>query len=171
MPSLANTNSHIITNGASVVIRASKNTDSPSDILGLTTNASWQENFSLQEAVVIGHFGPVSIDPQGYNCSITLGVFIPRAGKIGNDTYNSQITKGILEDLPVKDEIFTSNGLKLTYQSLDFYNPHGGSGGNGIVLAKFYGVMVESEGGQIEGNTYARANITLRALAKDKNAW
>jgi hypothetical protein len=31
--------------------------------------------------------------------------------------------------------------------------------------------MLESEGGQVEGNTYARGNITLRALGKEKNSW
>jgi hypothetical protein len=31
--------------------------------------------------------------------------------------------------------------------------------------------MLESEGGQEEGNTYARANITLQALAKEKADW
>jgi hypothetical protein len=166
--SLANANSHIITNGASVVIMASKNSDTPDTILGLTTNASWQENFSIQEAVVIGHFGPVSLDPQGYNCSITLGVFIPRTGKIGNYTYSSQVSKSILEDLPGKDAIFTNatTGLKLTYQSFAFHNKD-----TNTTLAKFYGVMLESEGGQVEGNAYARANITLRALAKEGNSW
>jgi hypothetical protein len=163
---LANVTTHIITNGASVVVRASKNTDSPSTILGLTTNASWQENFGLQDAVCIGHFGPVSIDPQSYNCSITMGVFIPKAGKMGNNTYNSAITKGVLEELPAKEEIFTSGGLKLTYQSLDFYNQD-----TQTVLAKFIGVVLESAGGQVEGNTYARANITLRALGKEKDSW
>jgi hypothetical protein len=76
--SLVNAKSPIITNGASVAIKASTDSDSPRDIPGLTTNASRQENFSLQEAVVIGHFGPVSLDPQSYNRSITLGVFIQR---------------------------------------------------------------------------------------------
>jgi hypothetical protein len=163
---VVNTSNHIITNGASVVIRVSKSSDSPSDILGLTTNASWQENFGLQEAVVIGHFGPVSIDPQSYNCSITLGVFIPKAGKIGNDSYSGQVGKTVLEDLPGKDEIFTPNGLKVTYQSFEFHNLD-----TGATLAKFYGVMLESEGGQIEGNAYARANVTFRALAKEKQSW
>jgi hypothetical protein len=31
--------------------------------------------------------------------------------------------------------------------------------------------MLESEGGQVEGNAYARANITLRTLAKEKSNW
>jgi hypothetical protein len=166
--SLTNTNSHIITNGASVVIKVSKNTNEPDIILGLTTNASWQENFSIQEAIVIGHFGPVSIDPQSYNCSITLGVFIPINGKMGEYSYNDLVTKNVLEDLPGKDDIFTTGaaGLKLTYQSLEFYNHD-----TGTTLAKFYGVMLESAGGQIEGNAYARANVTFRALAKEKHAW
>jgi hypothetical protein len=103
-----------------VVIKASKDSDSPTDILGLTTNASWQENFGLQEAVIIGHFGPVSIDPQSYNCSITLDVFIPRMGKIGNYSYDAQISKSIFENLPAKDDIFTNatTGLKLTIHLL-----------------------------------------------------
>ena len=92
--SVVNASQHIITSGASVVIRASVNTDSPTTILGLTSNASWQENFNIQEAIVIGHFGPVSLDPQGYNCSITLGVFIPRLGAIGSYSYHSQVSKG-----------------------------------------------------------------------------
>lgn len=165
---LANTKQHIITNGASVVVRASKDQDSPgeNDILGLTTNASWQENFSLQDAIVIGHFGPVSIDPQSYSCSITLGVFIPVDGKMSAKTYATEVTKGILEELPDRETIFSAKGLVLTYKSLDFYNQ-----ASGKVLAKFYGVMLESEGGQVEGNTYARANVTLRALAKEKTAW
>jgi hypothetical protein len=167
--SVINTKSHIITNGASVQIKVSKNTDpveTKGIILGLTTNASWQENFGLQDAIVIGHFGPVSIDPQSYNCSITLGVFIPRSGSIGNNSYDSTITKVALEELPGREEIFSFAGLELTFQSLIFYNKD-----TDTVLAKFLGVMLESESGQIEGNAYARANVTLRALAKEKQNW
>jgi hypothetical protein len=168
--SVVNAKSHIITNGASVWVKVSKEGDAAEGdagvILGLTTNASWQEDFGLQDAVCIGHFGPVSIDPQSYRCSITLGVFIPIAGAMGDNSYDSQIKKGVLEEVKAAEDIFTDGGLQLTFESLAFVNKD-----SGTTLAKFSGVMLESEGGQVEGNTYARANLTFRALNKEKITW
>jgi hypothetical protein len=155
---LPNITSHIIATGASVQCRVSENGDTPDTILGLCTNVSYQEDFQLQDANVIGVLGPVSIDPQGYNLSVSVGVFVPAKKRIGNDTYQSDITKGVLEMLPVRADLFATSKGKV-FQSMDFYDKD-----SRTVLAKFVGCVLQNTGMNIEGQTYAKANVQFRAI-------
>jgi hypothetical protein len=45
--------------------------------IGMASNASYSENFALQDANVIGHLGPISIDSQGYQCTVSIGAYVP----------------------------------------------------------------------------------------------
>jgi hypothetical protein len=155
---LPNITKHIIATGASVQCRVSVNGDNPNIILGLSTNVSYQEDFQLQDANVLGVLGPVSIDPHGYTLSITVGVFVPAKKKIGNDTYQSNITKGVLEMLPVRSDLFATSKGKV-FQSMDFYDKD-----SNTVLAKFVGCVLQNTGMNIEGQTYAKANVQFRAI-------
>jgi hypothetical protein len=155
--SLPNIEKHIIATGASVVLRVSTNSLKPSTILGLVSNVSYQENFSLGRANVIGLLGPVSIDPQDYNLSITIGTLVPAKLKIGADGYDN-ITKGVLEMLPKRSSIFSTKSGKV-FQSMDFYDKDSKE-----VLACFIGCVLESNGMQIEGSQYARANVQFQAI-------
>jgi hypothetical protein len=159
---LPNVTRHIIATGASVQVRIGKNTDTPNIVIGLATNASYQENYNLQDAVVLGTLGPVSIDVQGYTCTITIGTFVPSKLAMGENRYDAVATEGILENVPYREDIFSSlPGQK--FQSLDFYDKD-----SGTVLAQFSGAVLSDDGITVEGNAYAKGNVQFRALEKVK---
>jgi hypothetical protein len=158
--SLPNIYSHTLATGASVQLKVSVDTDTPDTILGLASNVSYQENYSLQDAVVIGHLGPISIDPQGYSCEITVGSFVPSKLKMDGGTYESNITEAILEKLPKRADVYATSKGKV-FQSLEFFEKD-----SNTTLAKFLGVVLSNQGMNIEGNTYAKANIQFRAVEK-----
>jgi hypothetical protein len=158
--SLANITTHVIATGASVQLKVGKTSDTPDTILGLVTNVSCQENHNLQDANVIGVLGPISIDPQGYSCTISVGTFVPAKLSIGGDTYQADITEGVLENLPKRADLFATSKGKV-FQSMEFYDKD-----SGTTLAKFVGVVLSDLGMTIEGTTYAKANVQFRAIEK-----
>jgi hypothetical protein len=158
--SLPNITKHIIATGASVQLKVSVNGDTPNTILGLASNVSYTENYSLDRAKCIGVLGAVSIDPQDYTIEITIGTFVPAKLKIGNDTYQSDITKGILEMLPKRADIYATSKGKV-FQSLEFYDKD-----SRTTLARFIGCVLASDGMTVEGSGYAKGNVQLWAVDK-----
>lgn len=100
----------------------------------------------------------MSIDPQDYNLSITIGTFVQAKRVIGNDTYQSDITQGLIENIPKRSELFTTSKGKV-FQSLEFYDKD-----SKTTLARFIGCVLESTGMQIEGSQYAKANVQFQAI-------
>jgi hypothetical protein len=158
--SLPNITTHIIVTGASAQLKVSTNSDTPDTILGLVTNVSYQESYSLDRAKVIGVLGAVSIDPQDYTCEVTVGTFVPAKLKMDGNTYQSDITESVLEKLPKKSDIFATSKGKV-FQSLEFFDKD-----SGTTLARFLGVVLSNQGMTIEGNTYAKGNIQFWAVEK-----
>jgi hypothetical protein len=158
--SLPNITTHTLATGASVQVKVGVNSDTPDTIIGLASNVSYQENYNLQDAVVIGVLGPVSIDPQGYSCEITIGSFVPAKLEMGTDSYQSDIKEAVLEMLPKRSEIFATSKGKV-FQSLEFFEKDSGK-----TLARFLGVVLSNQGMTVEGNTYAKANVQFRAVEK-----
>jgi hypothetical protein len=158
--SLANITKHIIVTGASAQLKVGFTSDTPDTILGLVSNVGYNENFALQRANVIGVLGAVSIDPQDYTVEITVGTFVPAKLAIGNDTYQPDITKGVLETLPKKADIFATSKGKV-YQSLEIFDKD-----SNTTLARFLGVVLASDGMDIQGTQYAKSNVQFWAVEK-----
>ncbi len=151
----------IIATGANVLVRVGQTSDSCTEVIGLATNVSYSENFQTQDAVVIGHLGPVSIDPNGYTCEITIGCFIPAKLTMGaSGTYDATASKAVNEFLPSRSGIET-DGIKKAFRSLEFYNQK-----TGVVIAKFSGVIITNAGMNIDGNAYVKSNVQMRALER-----
>lgn len=158
--SLPNITKHIIATGASVQLKVSVDSDTPDTILGLASNVSYTENYSLDRAKVIGVLGAISIDPQDYTLEITIGTFVPAKLSIGNNTYESNITKGVFEMLPKRADIYATTKGKV-FQSLEFYDKD-----SSTTLARFIGCVLASDGMTVEGSGYAKGNIQLWAIDK-----
>ena len=153
----------IIATGANVQVRVGQTSDNCDTILGLASNVSYTENFQTQDAVVIGHLGPISIDPNGYQCEITIGSFVPsKRTMAASGSYGANVTKEVTEFLPDRASI-EADGTKKAFQSLDFYNAK-----TGVVLAKFSGVIITNAGMNVDGNAYMKANVQMRALERVK---
>lgn len=160
---LPNTTGAVIASGYNCFLRDGKSKQAIAFI------ASFQatEDFQVQDAVVIGHLGPIVVDPQGYTCSITMDGFLAAKGKIGDGgpQYeaggNSFATS--INDIPeVQNSTrvgFMDEGAMHRIETLEFFNRKSGK-----VLATFIGCILTSYGISADGNAYVRNNVQMRAL-------
>lgn len=158
---LPNVTGDIISQGFNCKVRVGTNA-SDAQVIAMLASFQFTEDFQVQEAAVIGHLGPVAIDPQGYNCSGSMQGFVP-SKKVLNDTlqYADGGKKSIMEYVPTRAKFMDAGAIqKIAY--MDFYNSK-----TATVLAKFEGVLITNDGMSAEGNAYVRNNIQFRALSKD----
>jgi hypothetical protein len=158
---LPNVTGEIIALGFYCNVRVGTNA-SDAQTIALVASFHANEDFQVQKANVIGHLGPVSIDPQDYNCTITLAGFIP-SKKVLNDAlqYADGGKTSIMEYIPTRAKFMDQGAIqKIAY--MDFYNRK-----TSTVLASFEGVLITSDGIQGEGGGYVRNNVQMMAL--DKN--
>jgi len=158
---LPNVTGAIIATGYNCQVRVGSNAADAQPI-ALVTSFQANEDFQAQEATCIGNLGPVSIDPQGYNCTITLDGFLPAKKTLdGQIQYADGGKKAIMDYIPTRAQFMEAGAIpKIAY--MDFYNKK-----DAKVLAKFTGVLITSDGISVEGNTYAKNNVQARALSKD----
>jgi hypothetical protein len=150
----------IIATGSNCQVRVGENaSDAANNIIALVASFQATEDFQVQEAICLGNFGPVSIDPQGYTCSITIDGFLPSKKLGGNIQYESGGKISIGDKVPDRDD-FELPGGPIKYAYLDFYNKRSQK-----ILASFEGVLITSYGINAEGNSYVRNNVQLRALS------
>ena len=157
---LPNITGAIIATGYNCQVRVGSNA-SDAQPIALVTNFQATEDFQAQEATCIGNLGPVSIDPQGYTCTITIDGFLPAKKTIdGEQQYADGGKRAIMDYIPTRAQFMESGAIpKIAY--MDFYNNK-----DGKVLAAFEGVLITSDGVSVEGNSYAKNNVQARALNK-----
>ena len=155
-----NANEKLIQQGAfcNVVIY---DADGVRKTLGLVQNASYNEDFNVVTAQVIGFFGPVSLDSQNYSCNLTLGTYVPLRPKEeivvpyldgGNTTIQQQ--------LKTRSEIaLTGKGTVLS--QIDFTDTQGG-----VIYNSFSQAVVSSNGVTIGAAAYVTANIQLMCIER-----
>ena len=149
----------MVAGGAWVNVAVVEEEGAEPKIIGLAQNCGYDENWGLQQANVLGHLGPISIDSQSYSCSITLGAFVPEKEEVLYAD-GGEIT---VEDLlPYRDDV-QADGKSRQFRQLLFQNIATGS-----VIRSFSGVMVDSNGEQITANAYVTANIRFLAMKRDR---
>jgi hypothetical protein len=159
-----NITGNVIARGFNCFVRVGKN---PSDAQNVAFVTSFQatEDFQVQEAGVLGVLGPIALDPQGYNCSITCAGFIPAKGLVdGVLQYEDGGKQSLMDIVPSRAKFMDEGSLESKIAYLDFYNKK-----QGKVLAKFTGVIFTSNGISAEGSQYVRHNVQLRALEWNKD--
>lgn len=129
-------------------------------VIGMASNASYSENFALQDANVIGHLGPISIDSQGYSCSVSIGTFVPENRVPVGGQYADGGDMTLNEMLPTRSDVQLA-GKGKTFEYMDFYNK-----ATGEVLTAFAHVIISDDGAQINPNAYITNNIQLRAIER-----
>jgi hypothetical protein len=156
---LPNPNQKIISTGAFCSVFIYQN--NVKKVLGLVTNASYNEDFNVTEAQVIGFFGPVSLDVQNYRCSITLGTLVP-ANPRGATTEpwldGGEVT--LPELLKTRTQIALT-GTGSVFDQLDFADRQSGN-----IIASFKYVVISANGAQINPATYVTSNMQLMAIEK-----
>jgi hypothetical protein len=158
---LPNITGTIIATGYNCQFRVGTNAADAQPV-ALITSFQANEDFQAQEATCIGNLGPVAIDPQGYNCTITVDGFLPAKKTLdGAQQYADGGKKAIMDYIPTRAQYMEAGSIpKIAYA--DFYNKK-----DAKVLAAFEGVLISSNGISVEGNAYARNNVQMRALSKN----
>lgn len=134
-------------------------TDGVLQIIGLSSGCSYNEDWGLQPANVLGVLGPVSIDSQNYTCSINMSAFVPEK-KVTLYADGGEIT---IEDiLPYRDDV-QIDGKGKNFEQLVFLNK-----ATQKVIRSFSEVAVASNGEQVSPNAYVLANIAFLAIKRDK---
>jgi hypothetical protein len=163
---IADVNGKLIVQGYNCFVRVNtaENATSANKTIGYVTSFQATEDFQVQEATVLGHLGPVAIDPQGYTCNIQIAAFISADLK-NAPTAKTDTAAAIEDNMPDREDFMSDSGEtkieKFSY--LEFYDKK-----NAKIIAKFKGVIVTSNGVQSEGNAYVRTNVSMRALRWDK---
>jgi hypothetical protein len=158
---LPNITGAIIATGYNCQVRVGSNS-ADAEPIALVTSFQANEDFQVQEAVCIGNLGPISLDPQGYNCTITIDGFLPAKKTLdGAIQYADGGKKAIMDYVPTRAQFMQSGALpKIAY--MDFYNKR-----DAKILAAFEGVLISSDGISVDANSYAKNNVQARALSKN----
>jgi len=128
--------------------------------VGLASGCSYDEDWGIQQANVINHLGPISLDSQGYTCSISISIFVPEKTLVLYAD-GGEIT---IEDLlPYRDDV-QIDGKGKEFEQLLFMNT-----AKNKVLRSFSSVVVASNGEQISPNAYVTENMRLMAIKRDRN--
>lgn len=127
--------------------------------VGLATGCSYDEDWAIQQANVINYVGPISLDCQGYTCTINMSNFVPEK-KAVLYADGGEIT---IEDLlPYRDEV-QLNGKGKEFHRLIFMNTN-----TKKMVRSFTGLMVASNGEQVSPNAYVTENIRFMAMKRDR---
>jgi hypothetical protein len=166
MANLPNIEETIIATGYNCHVRVGKNAaDAAGNIIGMVASFQANESFQLQEAVCIGNLGPISIDPQGYTCSITVDGFLPAKRVMdGKQLYADGGKKAIMDYVPDRAKFMTEDGDLPKIAYLDFYNKQ-----SKTILCSFSGVLISDNGVSADGNSYVKNNVQMRALSWNKD--
>ena len=132
----------------------------PLKSLGLASGISYDEDWNITPANVLNYLGPISLDSQGYTCSINLSVFVPEKSLT---LYADQGEITIEDILPYRDDVQT-DGKGKTFSQLVFQNTSSNK-----VVRSFSGVVVASNGEQVSPNAYITENIRFMSLKRDRN--
>lgn len=130
-------------------------------IVGMVTNASYNEDFNVVPANVIGFFGPISLDAQNYSCSITLGAYVPLKPKEEITVpYLDGGTTTLAQQLKTRSEVaLTGKGTVLT--QIDFTDTQGG-----VIYNSFSQAVITSNGTTIGSASYVTQNIQLICIER-----
>ena len=155
----------VIATGFNCFVKIEKTEGGGFEKIGFATSFNATEDFQVQEATVLGNLGPVSIDPQGYTCSITLDGFLPAKGKVAGDAgsqYSNIAEVAITDFIPKREDFMTDNDFgKTKIHGLQLWNET-----ETVALFEAEGVIITNAGISVEGNSYARNNVQMRAIER-----
>jgi hypothetical protein len=129
------------------------------DPVGLSTGASYDEDWSVNPANVLNFHGPIDYDSQGYSCTLTLSTFIPE--RPGEGPWPDGGSVALAEFIPTRSQVQRNDGKPGAFEDLAFINT-----ATGDVINMFSNVMIASNGVQITPNSYVTANMRLMAVER-----
>lgn len=127
--------------------------------LGLATSASYDEDWGIQPANVIGHLGPVDYDSQNYSCVINIGTLVPETkDSISLLPDGGEITMNDM--IPTRDEI-QLNGKGKLFPIMQFVNI-----ATQEIMNQFADVILASNGSNASPNAYITNNMRFNSVKR-----
>lgn len=127
--------------------------------VGLASGASYDEDFAVAPANVLGFLGPVDFDAQGYSCRLSIQMFKPETPDSG--PWPDGGIKSLSELLPTRAEIQAGGGKPGEFEMMQFLNKS-----TGQVIHRFRRVIIANNGSQIAPNSYITANMQLMCVER-----
>lgn len=127
--------------------------------IGLATGASWNEDYGVQPANVIGFIGPVDFDSQGYNLTLNMQFFVPEVRDGGPWPDGGQ--RSLKDFLPTRSSIQRGGGKPGEFSTMQFTNISSGQ-----VSDVFRRVIIVSAGENVNPNSYVQGNLRLQAIER-----
>lgn len=127
--------------------------------VGLATGASYDEDFAVNPANVIGYHGPIDYDSQGYTCSITIQAFVPEVP--GSGPWPEGGVIAIHDLLVTRAQVQSNGGRPGEFDVMQFVNLS-----TGEVINSFSKVMLASDGVQIAPNSFVTANMRFMSVER-----
>ncbi len=135
--------------------------DNNRETLGLVQNASYNEDFNVVAAQVVGFFGPVSLDAQNYSCNLTLGTYVPLNPREEIVVpYLDGGTTTISKLLKTRSDIALT-GKGTTLSQIDFVDIQAG-----VIYNSFNQCVISTNGTTIGAAAYVTANIQLMCIER-----
>lgn len=129
--------------------------------VGLVMNASYNEDFNVVPAQVLGFFGPISLDAQNYSCTITLGAYVPLKPKeVITVPYLDGGTTTLAQQLKTRSEVALT-GKGTVIPQIDFTDIQVGT-----VYNSFNQAIITSNGTSIGAAAYVTQNISLTCIER-----
>jgi len=129
--------------------------------LGLVQNASYNEDFNVVSALVIGFFGPVSNDSQNYSCTLSIGTYVPLDPR-------EDITVPYLDggETTIQQLLKTRSQISLTgkgtvLSQIDFIDLQAGT-----VYNSFNQCTISTNGVSIGAAAYVTSNIQMMCIER-----
>ena len=127
--------------------------------IGLATGASWNEDYGVQPANVIGYLGPLDFDSQGYNLTINIQYFVPETLQGGPWPDGGQ--KSLSEFLPTREDIQRGGGKPGEFPLMQFVNIS-----TGEVSDAFRRAIIVSGGKSVNPNSYVTGDLRMQAIER-----
>jgi len=144
--------------GAWMLVVIQRNLPGESAIdLSICSEISYDEDFHVTPAEVIGFLGPITYDSQGYTCQLTMGLYVKRPSSF-------DITlpwKDIARIFPIRSDILADGYLvENTITIVDI------AATGGDPLSEFVGCVLSTNGVQVRPNSYITRNARFYAVER-----
>lgn len=130
--------------------------------VGLALNASYDEDWNVQPAIVLNHLGPIDYDSQGYSCMVTIGTFFPQTpGNFEDRNTDDQGTVDFVAALPLRSQVQRHDFKGNETPTLSFVNTS-----NEVTIAAFERVILARNGARIRPDSHVTADMQLFAYQR-----
>jgi len=127
--------------------------------VGLVNGASYDEDWQISPATVVGYLGPVDYESMGYSCALSIGAYVPEVA--GSGPWPDGGVKTISDFLPTRSQLQKTNGKPAQFDLLQFVNIS-----TGEIVNQFRDVMIASNGSSIAPGQYVTINLRLMAIER-----